>query len=88
MLLQYATSKRDGSLAQLVEQWTFNPLVPRSSRGRPTTYFDTRYGSLAQLVEQWTFNPLVPRSSRGRPTRFEKAYHLFDGLFLFLFKKI
>ena len=25
-----------GSLAQLVEQRTFNPLVPRSSRGRPT----------------------------------------------------
>ncbi len=25
-----------GSLAQLVEHWTFNPLVPRSSRGRPT----------------------------------------------------
>ena len=25
-----------GSLAQLVEQWTFNPLVPRSSRGRST----------------------------------------------------
>ncbi|MDP1446111.1 hypothetical protein Q8G43_14320, partial [Acinetobacter schindleri] len=24
------------SLAQLVEQRTFNPLVPRSSRGRPT----------------------------------------------------
>jgi hypothetical protein len=24
-----------GSLAQLVEQRTFNPLVPRSSRGRP-----------------------------------------------------
>src|SRR5690606_41950167 len=25
-----------GPLAQLVEQWTFNPLVPRSSRGRLT----------------------------------------------------
>ena len=25
-----------GSLAQLVEQRTFNPLVPRSNRGRPT----------------------------------------------------
>ncbi len=27
-----------GSLAQLVEHWTFNPLVPRSSRGRPTRH--------------------------------------------------
>ena len=26
----------NGSLAQLVEHRTFNPLVPRSSRGRPT----------------------------------------------------
>ena len=25
-----------GSLAQSVEQWPFKPLVPRSSRGRPT----------------------------------------------------
>ena|GEM_PF-4607850 len=27
-----------GPLAQLVEQWTFNPLVERSSRSRPTIY--------------------------------------------------
>ena len=27
-----------GSLAQLVEQRTFNPLVPRSNRGRPTIF--------------------------------------------------
>ena len=27
-----------GPLAQLVEQRTFNPLVPRSSRGRPTNF--------------------------------------------------
>ena len=57
-----------GSLAQLVEQRTFNPLVPRSNRGRPTTYLISLDGSLAQLVEQRTFNPLVPRSNRGRPT--------------------
>ncbi len=33
-----ALNAGSGSLAQLVEQRTFNPLVPRSNRGRPTTY--------------------------------------------------
>ena len=37
-LAKIRPSKRDGSLAQLVEQRTFNPLVPRSNRGRPTIY--------------------------------------------------
>ena len=37
-LAKIRPSKRDGSLAQLVEQRTFNPLVPRSNRGRPTTF--------------------------------------------------
>ncbi len=31
-----------GSLAQSVEQRTFNPLVPRSSRGRPILFYDER----------------------------------------------
>ena len=30
--------RRSGPIAQLVEQLTFNQLVPRSSRGRPTIF--------------------------------------------------
>ena len=30
------SAKNSGPLAQLVEQWIFNPLVARSSRARPT----------------------------------------------------
>ena len=41
-----------GLLAQLVEQWTFNPLVAGSSPAQPTNY-----GGIAQLVEQRTLNP-------------------------------
>ena len=43
--------KSNGLLAQLVEQWTFNPLVAGSSPAQPTR------GSIAQLVEQRTLNP-------------------------------
>src|SRR5690606_41690920 len=76
----YFDVPRDGSLAQSVEQRTFNPLVPRSNRGRPTIFYRSlirnsfRFysnilnGPVAQSVEQRTFNPLVPRSNRGRPT--------------------
>jgi hypothetical protein len=31
-------SYKNGPLAQLVEHRTFNPMVPRSSRGRPTIF--------------------------------------------------
>ena len=60
----------DGSLAQLVEQLTFNQLVAGSNPARPTiqvhrTMLD---GSLAQLVEQLTFNQLVAGSNPARPT--------------------
>ena len=41
-LAKIRPSKRDGSLAQLVEQRTFNPLVPRSNRGRPP-YFEKSF---------------------------------------------
>ena len=34
---------QDGSLAQLVEQQTFNLLVPRSSRGRPTIFLKCQF---------------------------------------------
>ncbi len=70
---QYHTV-RYGSLAQSVEQLTFNQLVGRSSRPRPTIpKYTTKSsehcdGSLAQSVEQLTFNQLVGRSSRPRPT--------------------
>ena len=43
----------DGTLAQLVEQRTFNPFVVGSTPARPTISF----GFLAQLVEQRTLNP-------------------------------
>ena len=44
-----------GSVAQSVEQRTFNPLVPSSNLGRPTK--NPYPGALAQLVEQRTLNP-------------------------------
>ena len=44
-----------GSVAQSVEQRTFNPLVPSSNLGRPTSIAGN--GALAQLVEQRTLNP-------------------------------
>ena len=44
--------RNKGLLAQLVEQWTFNPLVGGSSPAQPTNY-----GGIAQLVEQRTLNP-------------------------------
>src|SRR5690606_3585408 len=37
--LATARPERDGPLAQLVEQWTLNPLVVGSSPTRPTTNF-------------------------------------------------
>ena len=60
-----------GSLAQLVEQRTLNPLVAGSIPSRPTMFTDNPFflaGSLAQLVEQRTLNPLVAGSIPSRPT--------------------
>ena len=51
------TNSFDGSLAQSVEQRTFNPLVASSSLARPTRTTKNNRGSLAQLVEQRTLNP-------------------------------
>lgn len=38
MIGQYFNYPKFGPLAQLVEQWTFNPRVPGSNPGRPTIY--------------------------------------------------
>ena len=58
-----------GSLAQSVEQRTFNPLVEGSNPSRPTNLKIYPFkGSLAQSVEQRTFNPLVEGSNPSRPT--------------------
>ncbi len=62
-----------GSLAQSVEQLTFNQLVAGSNPARPTTPKDIQSsspidGSLAQSVEQLTFNQLVAGSNPARPT--------------------
>ena len=61
-----------GSLAQSVEQRTFNPLVEGSNPSRPTilsvNHLSYLSGSLAQSVEQRTFNPLVEGSNPSRPT--------------------
>ena len=52
-----------GSVAQSVEQRTFNPLVASSNLARPTSKkvgYNTgsrKNGLLAQLVEQRTLNP-------------------------------
>ena len=43
-------------VAQPVEHRTFNPLVPSSNLGRPTS-LKGKLGALAQLVEQRTLNP-------------------------------
>ena len=57
-----------GSLAQLVEQRTFNPLVESSNLSRPTISKLFFAGLLAQLVEQRTLNPLVAGSTPSQPT--------------------
>src|SRR5690554_1610579 len=68
-----------GSLAQLVEQLTFNQLVAGSNPARPTTFKNSSQdGSLAQLVEQLTFNQLVAGSNPARPT-------IFSSIILFAF---
>src|SRR5476649_238210 len=77
-----------GSLAQLVEQRTFNPLVAGSNPARPTIRRKPRFhtfGSLAQLVEQRTFNPLVAGSNPARPTKIhqESPPTSVRGLFCF-----
>ena len=88
----------DGSLAQLVEQLTFNQLVAGSNPARPTIFSANRFsflllrnfsiasqpkdGSLAQLVEQLTFNQLVAGSNPARPTNSERSAHW--ALFSFL----
>ena len=68
-----------GSLAQLVEQLTFNQLVAGSNPARPTTSEIPilYYGSLAQLVEQLTFNQLVAGSNPARPTILLIAFSLW-----------
>ena len=55
-----------GPLAQLVEQWTFNPFVEGSNPSRPTTFVFNKiftvnpelFGPLAPLVLEVDFNPL------------------------------
>ena len=76
-------STEDGSLAQLVEQLTFNQLVAGSNPARPTikskvvSHFPS--GSLAQLVEQLTFNQLVAGSNPARPTIKSKVVSHFPS---------
>jgi hypothetical protein len=68
-LPRHRQQRKEGSLAQLVEQLTFNQLVAGSNPARPTTsYLVLIDGSLAQLVEQLTFNQLVAGSNPARPT--------------------
>ncbi len=61
-----------GSLAQLVEQLTFNQLVTGSNPVRPTNYLNAKIlhylinSSIAQLVEQMTVNHWVTGSSPVR----------------------
>ncbi len=62
-----------GSLAQLVEQLTFNQLVTGSNPVRPTTinlhdnfFLEILDSSIAQLVEQMTVNHWVTGSSPVR----------------------
>ena len=65
-------SGQGGSLAQSVEQRTFNPLVACSSHARPTSPINREcisFGLLAQLVEQRTLNPLVDSSNLSGPTK-------------------
>ena len=54
---RHNSASQVGSVAQSVEQRTFNPLVPSSNLGRPTTALFMGRGALAQLVEQRTLNP-------------------------------
>ena len=78
--LEAERKMKNGSLAQLVEQLTFNQLVAGSNPARPTNFSYTSKrceyvvnlidGSLAQLVEQLTFNQLVAGSNPARPTIF------------------
>ena len=68
-LPRHRQRRKEGSLAQLVEQLTFNQLVAGSNPARPTTSSLVLIdGSLAQLVEQLTFNQLVAGSNPARPT--------------------
>ena len=64
-------SSKEGTIAQLVEQWTENPCVPGSIPGGTTSFFFeyTNKGTIAQLVEQWTENPCVPGSIPGGTTK-------------------
>ena len=68
-----------GSVAQSVEQRTFNPLVGSSNLPRPTrnaahvVESPTLCGALAQLVEQRTLNPFVVGSIPSRPTSIQAA---------------
>ena len=62
------SSAANGSLAQLVEQRTFNPLVVGSNPARPTKSVRNEFGNVAQLVEQRTLNPSVQGSNPCVPT--------------------
>ncbi len=63
-----AKPAKSGSLAQSVEQRTFNPLVEGSNPSRPTTEFP---GRLAQLGEQLPYTEGVTGSIPVATTRFE-----------------
>ena len=80
---QPESREKSGSLAQLVEQLTFNQLVAGSNPARPTNTTKFRQhpnGSLAQLVEQLTFNQLVAGSNPARPTSLNKNLQVPKGV--------
>jgi hypothetical protein len=57
-----ALPRKHGPLAQLVEHWTFNPLVDGSSPSRPTTSNKTLLPSLRCFVP---FRAVLSRSATG-----------------------
>ena len=72
-----------GSLAQSVEQRTFNPLVERSSRSRPTT-FKTKLPRCFSLGRQERRESGVAKRSRSDGARsVVKAAKPFRGFFIF-----
>ena len=73
-----------GSLAQSVEQRTFNPLVVSSNLARPTNGSAIiENGSVAQLVEQRTLNPSVQSSSLCAPTKYPKHRRHCPAVFFY-----
>ena len=78
-----------GSLAQSVEQRTFNPLVVSSNLARPTNgSANIEKGSVAQLVEQRTLNPSVQSSSLCAPTKHPKHRRLCAAVFFLIDSRI